>query len=81
MLDDLLVVADDAGLVRGESVIAGMRVLLNLVVEPSAALGVAAIIEHRDRFARQHVVIIVCGSNIDMDASRRWVSTAPVHPA
>jgi threonine dehydratase len=80
VLDDLLVVADDAVLVREESIIAGMRMLLDhagLVVEPSAALGIAAILEDRERFAGRHVVTIVCGSNVDVDAYRRWVGAAP----
>ncbi len=80
VLDDLLLVADDAVLVQEASIIAGMRMLLDhagLVVEPSAALGIAAILEDRDRFAGRHVVTIVCGSNVDVDAYRRWVGTAP----
>jgi threonine dehydratase len=80
VLDDLLLVADDAVLVQEESIIAGMRMLLDhagLVVEPSAALGIAAILEDRERFAGRHVVTIVCGSNVDVDAYRRWVGAAP----
>lgn len=76
VLDDLLLVADDAVLVQEASIISGMRMLLDhagLVVEPSAALGVAAILEDRDRFAGRHVVTIVCGSNVDVDAYHRWV--------
>jgi threonine dehydratase len=76
VLDDLLLVADDAVLVQETSIVAGMRVLLDhagLVVEPSAALGIAAILEDRDRFAGRHVATIVCGSNVDVDAYRRWV--------
>jgi threonine dehydratase len=82
VLDDLLLVADDAVLVRESSIIAGMRMLLDhagLVVEPAAALGVAAILEDPDRFAGRHVVTIVCGSNVDVDAYHRWVGAAPVH--
>ena len=82
VLDDLLLVADDAVLVSEASIIAGMRMLLDhagLVVEPSAALGIAAILEDRDRFAGLHVVTIVCGSNVDVDAYRRWVGAAPIH--
>jgi threonine dehydratase len=75
VLDDLLMVADDAVLVDEESIMAGMRLLLRqagLVVEPSAALGVAAILADRQRFAGRHVVTIVCGSNVDLDAYGRW---------
>jgi threonine dehydratase len=79
VLDDLLLVADDAVLVSEESIIAGLRMLLHhagLVVEPSAALGVAAILDDPDRFAGRHVATIVCGSNVDPDAYRRWVGVA-----
>ena len=71
-----LLVDDDAVLVQEESIVAGMRLLLEhagLVVEPSAALGIAAILEDRDRFAGRQVVTIVCGSNVDVDSYRRWV--------
>jgi threonine dehydratase len=76
VLDDLLLVADDAVLVREASIIAGMRMLFEhagLVVEPSAALGIAAVLEDPDRFAGRHVVTIVCGSNVDRDNYRRWI--------
>ncbi|GAA5022237.1 threonine ammonia-lyase [Streptomyces siamensis] len=82
VLDDLLLTADDAVLVREESIIAGMRMLhdhAGLVVEPSAALGIAAILEDRDRFAGRHIVTIVCGSNVDADAYRRWIGAAGLH--
>jgi threonine dehydratase len=76
VLDDLLTVADDAVLVQESSIIAGMRMLFEhtgLVVEPSAALGVAAVLEDRDRFAGRHVVTVICGGNVDPDAYHRWV--------
>jgi threonine dehydratase len=44
-----------------------------LVVEPSAALGVAAVLEDRDRFVGRHVVTVICGSNVDLDAYHHWV--------
>ncbi len=77
VLDDLLQVADDAVLVREASIVAGMRMLLEhagLVVEPSAALGIAAVMEDPDRFAGRHVVTIICGGNVDLDAYHRWVA-------
>ncbi len=79
VLEDLLLVADDVVLVRDESIVAGMRLLLHhagLVVEPSAALGVAALLEDRDRFAGRSVATVVCGSNVDMAAHRRWTGGA-----
>jgi threonine dehydratase len=78
VLNDLLQVADDAVLVHESSIVAGMRMLLEdagLVVEPSAALGIAAVLEDPDRFAGCHLVTIICGSNVDLDAYQRWVRT------
>ena len=48
VLDDLLVVLDDVMLVREDSIKVGMRMVYEhagLVVEPSAALGIAAVLE------------------------------------
>lgn len=76
VLDDLLQVADDAVLVAESSIVEGMRRLRDhagLVVEPSAALGVAALLEDPGRFAGRHVATIVCGGNVDPDAYHRWV--------
>jgi threonine dehydratase len=76
VLDDLLAVADDAVLVDETSIVAGMRMLLEhagLVVEPSAALGIAAVLEDPGRFAGRHVVTIICGSNVDLGNYHRWV--------
>ena len=53
VLEDLLEVVDDVVLVGEDSIKAGMRQLFELaglVVEPSAALGLAAIVEDRERF-------------------------------
>jgi threonine dehydratase len=70
VLDDLLQVADDAVLVREQSIVDGMRLLrgsAGLVVEPSAALGVAAVLEDPARFAGRRVATVICGSNVDPD--------------
>lgn len=76
VLEDLLVVLDDVILVREDSIKAGMRMLYEhagLVVEPSAALGLAAVIEDPERFAGRRVTTILCGSNVDPADFARWV--------
>ena len=76
VLDDLLVVVDDVVLVGEESIKAGMRLLYRhagLVAEPSAALGVATVLEDRDRFAGRRVATIICGSNVATSDYERWV--------
>jgi threonine dehydratase len=80
VLGDLLEVADDAVLVQEKSIVAGMRHLVEhagLLVEPSAALGVAAVLEDPGRFAGRHVVTIICGSNVDLNTYRGWVGGGP----
>ena len=76
VLDDLLAVLDDVMLVREDSIKAGMRLLYEhagLVVEPSAALGVAAVLEAPERFAGRRVTTIICGSNVAPADFARWV--------
>jgi threonine dehydratase len=75
VLDDLLVVLDDVVLVDEDSIKAGMRLLYEhagLVVEPSAALGVAAVLEDRERFTGRRVASIICGSNVMPTDFARW---------
>ena len=76
VLDDLLAVADHVPLVEEESILAGMRLLYRhagLIVEPSAALGVAAILEDRSRYRGKRVVTIICGGNVIPADFERWV--------
>ena len=76
VLDDLLVLLDDLVLVREDSIKAGMRALYEhagLIVEPSAALGIAAVLEQPERFAGRHVTTILCGSNVSPADFASWV--------
>ncbi|WP_427889286.1 threonine ammonia-lyase [Kribbella sp. GL6] len=76
VLDDLLQVADDAVLVQESSIVTAIRLLhdhAGLIVEPSAALGVAAIFEDPARFAGRPVTTIICGSNVDRTKYREWI--------
>lgn len=75
VLDDLLVVLDDIVVVRESSIKLAMRMLhehARLVVEPSAALGVAAILENRERFAGRRVTTILCGANVSPADFAAW---------
>lgn len=76
VLGDLLVVLDDMRLVREGSIKVAMRMLYEhagLVVEPSAALGIAAVLEEPERFAGRRVTTILCGSNVGPADFARWV--------
>lgn len=75
VLDDLLEVVDDVVLVDDDTTKRAMGLLLEhagLVVEPSAALGIAAVLDHPARFRRQTVATIICGSNIAVGQFRDW---------
>lgn len=77
LVEDLLEIHDDALLVEEESLIEGMRHLhrfTGIVVEPSAALGVAAILENRSRFEGKSVATILCGGNILPEEFERLVN-------
>ena len=76
VLNDLLVVLDDVVLVREDSIKQGMRMLYEhagLVVEPSAALGIAAVLEAPERFGGRRVTTILCGSNVGPADFAQWV--------
>ena len=80
VLDDLLAVVDDVLLVAEDSIKTGMRLLhrhAGVVAEPSAALGVAAVLENPERFAGRRAATIICGSNVATDDFERWVLRPP----
>jgi threonine dehydratase len=75
VLQDLLAVADHVPLVEEASIKEAMRLLhrhAGLVVEPSAALGVAAILEDPSRYRGKRVVTVICGSNVPPEAFSAW---------
>lgn len=75
VLDDLLEVLDDAVLVDETAITSAMRHLLDhagLVVEPSAALGVAAMLVDPERYDGRTVATVICGSNVAADQFRMW---------
>jgi threonine dehydratase len=76
VLADLLATADHVPTVEEESIMTGMRMLYRhaaLVVEPSAALGVAAILEDPARYRDKRVATVICGSNVLFDSFKAWM--------
>jgi len=52
------------------SIVRAMRLLwerMKLVVEPSGAVPLAAVLDHPERFAGRHVGLILSGGNVDLD--------------
>jgi threonine dehydratase len=75
-LKDMKGMVDDAILVEDESIIKGMKLLfkhLNLEVEPSAAVGIAAILENKSAFKNQNVATVICGGNITKEQKDKWL--------
>lgn len=76
VLNDLLVLLDDVLVVKEESIKAGMRLLFahtGMAVEPSAVLGIAAVLENPARFAGQRVATVLCGANVDPVKFQQWI--------
>ncbi|GAA1456791.1 threo-3-hydroxy-L-aspartate ammonia-lyase [Williamsia maris] len=60
-----------------EQLIAAMHLVatrMKLLIEPTAALGLAAVLANRDRFAGQRVGLLISGGNVDLT---RFVSPTP----
>lgn len=69
-VDSTLLVSDDA-------MRKAMKLIhqhLGLVVEPSGAVGVAALLEHGERFKDQLVATILCGGNLTPEQMKEWLS-------
>jgi len=74
-LDDLEGVVDDALLVSEDAILEAMRLLhrkSGLVSEPSGAVGLAALLEHRDRLGTGSVGLIVTGGNVTEQQLSDW---------
>lgn len=66
-VDDMHGLVDDVLLIDDGHIMEAMRLVYQhagLLLESAGAVGVAAIVAHRARFADQHVATVLCGSNI-----------------
>ncbi len=75
-LSDMEGLVDDALLVSDDAILKGMRLLhqhVGVVAEPSGAVGVAALLEHPERFRGAHVGTVVCGGNLTPHQLRAWL--------
>jgi threonine dehydratase len=82
-LEDLRPVVDDFVLVQDESILAAMRLLLaetGLVVEPAGAAGLAALLEHSERWKGGRVATPVCGGNLTREQIARWLAPDALPP-
>jgi threonine dehydratase len=75
-LEDMKGLVDDVLLVDDSSILESMKLLhqhLGLVVEPSGAVGVAAILEQPEKFRGSSVATIVCGGNLTLEQMKLWL--------
>ena len=75
-LDDMNGTIADVLPVDDASMIEGMRLAhehAGLVLEPSGAVGLAALIENPARFKGRTVAVILCGGNLTPEQMRKWL--------
>jgi threonine dehydratase len=75
-VSDMAGLVDDALLVSEDAILRGMRLLhrhAGVVVEPSGAVGVAALLEHPERFRGAHVGTVICGGNLTLEQMEKWL--------
>jgi threonine dehydratase len=75
-LEDMKGLVDDTLLVKEESILLAMKLIhrhVGILVEPSGAVGVAAIMENKSLFNNQTVATILCGSNLTAEQMDKWI--------
>ncbi|WP_020532004.1 threonine ammonia-lyase [Flexithrix dorotheae] len=68
-IKDLKHLVDDTILVKDKSIEEGMKLInqhLGIIAEPSAAVGIAALLENKAKYKGENVGIIICGSNTNL---------------
>lgn len=76
---DMQPILDDALLVSDDQILSAMRVLLvhvGVLAEPSAAVGVAALLAFPDQFRGRRVATILCGGNVTREQMQAWFQIA-----
>ncbi len=75
-LEDMKTLVDDGLTVSEESILKAMKLIhqhLGVVSEPSGAVGIAALLEHPQRFATKRVATVICGGNLTPEQMRQWL--------
>ncbi len=75
-LEDLRGLVDEFLLVPDTTTLKAMRLLhqhAGLVVEPSGAIGLGAVVEHGSVFAGRRVATIICGGNLTNEQIASWI--------
>lgn len=75
-LADMRPITDDVITVKEATIVKAMRLLhvhSGVVAEPSAVVGIAALMEDRERFAGRKVATIICGGNLTESQIKQWL--------
>jgi threonine dehydratase len=75
-VQDMNGIVDDGLLVTDASILEAMKLLhlhASLVVEPSGAAGLAALLENKARFAGTRVATVICGGNLTAEQIGQWL--------
>jgi len=70
-------VVDEGILIRDETLVEAMRLAcqhLGLMLEPSGAAGLAALIENKSAFAGKTVAVILSGGNLTPEQIHHWLA-------
>lgn len=76
-LADIIGLVDDILLVEDDTLVAAMRHVhreLGIVLEPSGAAGLAALLTYRERFRGQLIGAILTGGNVTVEQMQRWLA-------
>jgi threonine dehydratase len=74
---DMEGIIDDGIVVQDASLIEAMRLAhehLGVVLEPSGAAGLAALLENRERFGDQTIAVVLCGGNLTPEQMKLWLA-------
>jgi threonine dehydratase len=75
-VDEMHDVMDEALLINDGAILSAMKMIhrtLGLVVEPSGAVALAAVIQQLNLFKNKTVAIIVCGGNLTEEQLQNWL--------
>ncbi|GAL84202.1 hypothetical protein MYP_1430 [Sporocytophaga myxococcoides] len=74
-LQDMNGLIDEGFLVKEKSIIEAVKLIYKhtgLKVEPSSAVGIAAVMEYNNKFKNKNVGIILCGGNLTEEQEKEW---------
>jgi threonine dehydratase len=75
-LGDIKGLLDDILLVEDSQTIEAMKLAhqhVGVVLEPSGAVGIAAIMNNKALFSKQRIVTILCGGNLTTEQMKQWL--------